>query len=237
MKWLAAFAVATIFAGGAASAQDGQAWPTVPQVPAPVLHNGLPTNAPAPPATRTFSLAGMLKRPTAAAPAEPTPAPIAMPLPTGLAAAPLAYSPAACASPAACSTKDRGDCCERLKRWLCFKQCPVHLPHIPTPCLTPTYEYFACKPNAGYAGGCSPSGVGTGHGLAGGVATGRGLLGRSAKGGKCASDCDPRTGPVDTGLPGFRFAAAENPAVGGGPAAPGGVVSTSYKMPTYGAKK
>jgi hypothetical protein len=231
MKRIAAFAVAAVFAGGAAFAQDGPAGPSTPQVPAPVIHNGLPTNAPAGTAPRTFSLTSVLKKPTAApvaavsAPAVVHPMP---PLPTGLTAAPLAVSPAACASPAACSTSPRGDCCERLKRWLTFRPCEVHLPCTPTPCYAPLYESFACKPNAGYAGGCAPA--------AGCATGGRGLFARTPKE-KCAPDCDPRTGPVDAGLPGFRFAAPENPAIGAGHAAPGTVVNTSFKMPVYGAKK
>lgn len=232
MKRLAAFAVAAVLAGGAVAADP--VGTTVPLVPAPVIQNGLPANQPFGHSPRPFSFANLVKKQPAAEAQAPAPAvaptatPAMPPLPTALTAAPLAVNPAACASPAACSVKDRGDTCERLKRWLCFKPCEYHFPHTPTPCYAPNYEFFACKSNAGYPGGCAqPSGCGTGV---------RGLFAKKPKE-KCAPDCDPRTGPVDTGMAGFRFAAPENPAVGGGPAAPAPVVSTSFKMPVYGAKR
>jgi hypothetical protein len=223
MKRLAVFAVAAVVSGGAAFAGDLPVGPSTPQVPAPIIQHGLPTNQPLGTAPRSFSIASMFKKTSADVPTVQPPPPTAPvpPLPTAM-IAPVVVAPAACASPAACSVADRGSCCDRLKRWLCFKPTAIHVPITPTPCYAPNYEFFACKSNGGPAGGCAP--------------TGHGLFARTPKE-KCAPSCDPRTGPVDAGLPGFRFAAPESPAVAGGAqAAPGPVVNTAFKMPSYGTK-
>lgn len=224
MKWFASF-TAAVLAGGAALAADGPAGPSVPQVPAPVIQNGLPAASPFGPAHRSFSLTSLIKKPTVAAPVQAsTPAAAMPPLPTALVAPPVP-----CAVPAACAVRDRGTCFERMKRWLAYAPCEVHLPVKPVPYYAPDYEFFACKSNCGTAGGGAPAAA------ANCAPPARGLFARTPKE-KCAPDCDPRTGPTNAGLPGFRFASPENPAVGAGHVGPGPVESASFKMPAYGAK-
>lgn len=224
------FAVLAVFLSGPAFAADTPAGPITPQVPAPVIQNGLPTNAPAfDSGSKPFaltSLSRLLKKPAADSPilhtdtlaAVPHPLP---PLPTGLASVPC--GPTGCES-SGCAAPAHGSRWDKFKKWISYAPCDPGAPRpVPTPCYAPHYSYFLCKENAGNAGGCAT----------GNCAPGRTLIARGPKE-KCGPACDPLTGPVDAGMPGFRFAAPETPAVGG--AAAGPVVNTAFKMPSYGSK-
>ena len=222
------FAVLAVFLGGPAFAGDAPAGPTSPQVPPPVIHNGLPTNQPVfdsgPKPFAHTSLSRLVKNPVTDSPVLQTSEhlPHPLPLPTGLASVP--YGPTGCASPAGCAVTTRGSCWDKFKKWMCYAPCDPGAPRpVPTPCYAPHYSYFLCKESAGNVGGCA----------GGNCAPGRTLIARGPKE-KCGPACDPLTGPVDAGMPGFRFAAPETPAVGGAPAGP--VVSTAFKMPSYGSK-
>jgi hypothetical protein len=144
---------------------------------------------------------------------------------------------------------------QRLKAWLCYKPCDAGLPGpTPTPCYTPYYALFPCKSGPGYGPACGTAGgpdcaAGKTAGAVGKAAPRAGaeradagtsgadrhrlLAGRKKADGVPATDCDPKTGPANAGLPGFRFAAPENPAVRGTPHAPTPpVVTTSFRMPS-----
>jgi hypothetical protein len=129
------------------------------------------------------------------------------PLPAGVTTATAAV-PVAAREPA-CS-EHHGDCWQKLKAWLCYRQTPVHLPCTPTPRNPPLFTLFPCKENCGAVGaGCDISRKGLLHGK------------------HAQSGCTTCPAPAEQILPGYRFAAPQAPAEPVAPPAP----TTSYYRP------
>jgi hypothetical protein len=139
-----------------------------------------------------------------------------------------------------------GDCWDRFKTWLCYRQTPVHLGCVPTPRYAPLWAWFPCTDHAGCgANNCGPNGcarpVGHGHAAAPGTVTpmfpavppliGRGKLlpGRGVTGG-----VQPCPVPGEVVMPGYRLANPESPAVVGVPPGQTPVAISSYKVPASG---
>ena len=223
MKRLAILLVLACFPGSAArlAAADfalplptGIA-PTSPQVPVPVIVDGLPvaegsdwsrtsfrdrlgiapthavaTEAAAGPRMLTrVSHESWLAKPKwceQCAPAVRHPLP---PLPAGLStdrACATSSSVGSACAPAAAS----GSCCEKLKDWFCYRPSTVRTPCVPTQKDPAIYTYFTPRQGPG---------VGAGNCAAGGCATGKAGHGAGA-------NCLPCPTPGDAIVPGYRLA-------------------------------
>src|SRR6185312_4428230 len=172
--------------------------PTMPQVPAPVLVDGLPAvqgadwsrtsfrqrlgigvsempmpTLESPSGSRTWARMtswmpfgkksgdGTLHDPMIArtqwcencAPAARHPLP---PLPANLNTAQPGGSCAVETAPIAAPCAKSGNCCQKLKAWLCYRQTPVHFPHIPSVREPAIYRYFPCveRPSVYSLGDC-----------------------------------------------------------------------------------
>ncbi|MBX9624883.1 MAG: hypothetical protein K2X82_13845, partial [Gemmataceae bacterium] len=114
-----------------------------------------------------------------------------------------------------------------FKRWLCFRNTPVHLTHIPTQRPAPQWTYGVCREGPGCAG---KAGAGCADGRCGpGFAAG----GKPAKGAAVAG-CAPCPAPGEVVMPGYRLANPESPGMNA-PRTAGPVVNpvapAGYKVP------
>ena len=128
--------------------------------------------------------------------------------------APAAF-PAPVPSPgcatASCATAPRhsGSCWDCFKRWLCYRQTPVKLPHVPTQRDAPQWTYGNCREGRGVGAGCGTGGCATGFG------------GHAVRGG--AGGCTPCPVPGGTVMTGYRLAQPELPGVAAAPRTAGPV--------------
>jgi hypothetical protein len=101
-------------------------------------------------------------------------------------------------------------CWDCFKKWLCYRQTPVHLPVKPTERYAPLYTYGTCREGKGHGAGCGGGTCATGHGPAGRAG---------------AAGCTPCPTPGGAVLPGYRLANPELPGLTAQPRSAGPVAN------------